>query len=726
MVHFADAGTTYESMKSAYILIYERREKLPIKKVVQKEIIKEGIIIHDLEDNIPIQDIVNKNVYNQEEKDQKVFYNKKSNEYFELIPFYSIEKNCPPKIFIDVFKDNNDFIFENLVYSSEFFNFMEEIIKKISDIKRIANLKDEFIDLLMDAYTKFIFDILAKSFHSTSIKSVSENLCKIVYHSSRAAYKLIDYVLADQLQKFISFMLKCSDRLVRASVSNLIKTAILTCAEIEGEEIFKYEEIKKEEKGSIQIRKYQSRVSTLLNLYINAIGKECAQSWDKFEQFFELLNSLRSNLFIKFYNSRNMIAILIDFYLGKESPINYSKLKRVDMGNRFRQPSFGPLIELVCFLSFHILPAPLENYVVDKSLIMKISKVQEFNYNYIEEEMKCLLNTTFIHSVIEGGFCPSIFADFIKYWSFENEAISKIVAKVLLKRLNISDYHEVDPYLIIMKAFLEINDSLFEVRLEWILGISYFNMSFSDNPNENDKYGLDQINTHESPLFCVISTLYFSKLYDPLLALIYKSTPKYDLYVCYCLKALLNLMLSSQRILEYVFDMPSLNCYYKNYVNWIEIYVKELMDKNSHKKRLYKKENESCTSDIIKLLDQFIQLSPTSKERIIPAYLIGKTKDSKILITDKKEDITLIGKEVTTVIYPSLPISKGNNGIPLNFFQANIKGNESKPEKNEIKKEESKMEEMTECTVPPSSTNEKKEEEKCSILHIIIENICII
>lgn len=78
------------------------------------------------------------------------------------------------------------------------------------------------------------------------------------------------------------------------------------------------------------------------------------------------------------------------------------------------------------------------------------------------------------------------------------------------------------------------------------------------------------------------------------------------------------------------------------------------------------------------------------------------------------------------MIYPSLPTSKGNNGIPLNFFQANIKGNESKPEKNEIKKEESKREEMTECTVPPSSINEIKEEEKCSILHIIIENSCII
>lgn len=86
--------------KSAYMLIYERRQKKPIR------------IVSDDQDGI---------------------YNEETKEYIKHIPYRDVVGNeMPNSIFSRVLEDNTKFSFENDVYSSEFFVFLKQILENVA------------------------------------------------------------------------------------------------------------------------------------------------------------------------------------------------------------------------------------------------------------------------------------------------------------------------------------------------------------------------------------------------------------------------------------------------------------------------------------------------------------------------------------------------------------------------------------------------------------------
>jgi hypothetical protein len=98
-------GSSYG--KSAYMLIYERRVKKPIKIVVPDEQAK-----------------LNPDAY---------FYDEAKKEYIKHIAYKEgVDNETPNQIFTKVLEDNTKFTFENDVYSQEFFNFLKEILQNVA------------------------------------------------------------------------------------------------------------------------------------------------------------------------------------------------------------------------------------------------------------------------------------------------------------------------------------------------------------------------------------------------------------------------------------------------------------------------------------------------------------------------------------------------------------------------------------------------------------------
>ena len=108
-------GYSYENCQNAYLLIYERKKKTPIKIIMdEKETknIKEENIVKIDKDNrkeiIKQYDLsrIGNNI------DEKIFYNKifldtEKNEYYKYIPYYNIPKYAPRKVYYEVMKENN-------------------------------------------------------------------------------------------------------------------------------------------------------------------------------------------------------------------------------------------------------------------------------------------------------------------------------------------------------------------------------------------------------------------------------------------------------------------------------------------------------------------------------------------------------------------------------------------------------------------------------------------
>ena len=74
----------------------------------------------------------------------------------------------------------------------------------------------------------------------------------------------------------------------------------------------------------------------------------------------------------------------------------------------------------------------------------------------------------------------------------DNEKLSKKVSKVFIKVINGSKFDNVRNYLVALKPFLKMNDSLKQQKLEWVLGLSEI-VSRKGYREEKYKYGLELI-----------------------------------------------------------------------------------------------------------------------------------------------------------------------------------------------------------------------------------------
>ena len=158
-------GNENENVQSAYLLIYERIKKTPIKIIINKDNIKESNngnnIISFKEENKKNVDkfydisYSNKNkCVKEEELYNLIFYNEDINEYYSFVPYYNIEKKILKDNFIEVMNKNKK-IFSNKIVLQENSKF-----------------KDDCNDILYSAIHSKDFNIANKNFTLNDKKSL--------------------------------------------------------------------------------------------------------------------------------------------------------------------------------------------------------------------------------------------------------------------------------------------------------------------------------------------------------------------------------------------------------------------------------------------------------------------------------------------------------------------------------------------------------------------------
>jgi hypothetical protein len=106
----------YENCQNAYLLIYERKKKMPIRVLYKKnelgEIDKNNLININKENRSELNKKYDlsrsKNTdITEDELYKKIFFDEEKTEYYKYIPFYNISKYAPTKVYNEIMEENN-------------------------------------------------------------------------------------------------------------------------------------------------------------------------------------------------------------------------------------------------------------------------------------------------------------------------------------------------------------------------------------------------------------------------------------------------------------------------------------------------------------------------------------------------------------------------------------------------------------------------------------------
>ena len=136
--------------QSAYMLVYERKKKKPLKVLVtDAEAQKQDGVVHD----------------------------EANSEYYQLLPYHNLNEVPAGDIYKGVVNNCQSFEFENDIYSHEFFDFVRSIFKNVTE-----KMKDntDICALTAKISKKVIMDVVAKCFHNQCIKQMVEEIKEIL------------------------------------------------------------------------------------------------------------------------------------------------------------------------------------------------------------------------------------------------------------------------------------------------------------------------------------------------------------------------------------------------------------------------------------------------------------------------------------------------------------------------------------------------------------------
>ena len=161
----------YDSIQSAYMLVYERRVKSPIKVLVTEQHSNEDNLISYKEEqekaikkNFDLMYHLGKPTFKEMHAKifQNVFYDNSRNEYYQYIPFFEIERLIPKKFYLEITEDNNQLEKHQNITDENSSNFFENVINLLDEaINKGNDLKEEICDKIVISFINFIFNILS-------------------------------------------------------------------------------------------------------------------------------------------------------------------------------------------------------------------------------------------------------------------------------------------------------------------------------------------------------------------------------------------------------------------------------------------------------------------------------------------------------------------------------------------------------------------------------------
>jgi len=609
-----------ESSRNAYILVYERVVKDPLKLVVQNaddEAYLKRVLEIDkvLSTNPDAVQITTEEIGEGENKRVIQNYN---------VDYYMLKKFVPARVYKKVWDDNHKFMFERHIYHEDFFKFIKDVCTTLKlpempkDVITIIHPEHQLIHpdtaasvhKLVGIISFIIFNMLARARDNNTIGDLAATVRNLMSYVPTSAVAFFDKFVIKDFKSFLELTLACPNKQVRYCVSQIVLHAInVMIAHYKLDmDLTKHKELEStiesatpEEKERWNI---QEVIFKVLNLLITLMPTEVAKNWTKFSQFFEFWRDFASSgepqMFYLY--QKEFIAVLLDFYLEKRSPIPEFSEKKHSMGNKYTEPEFHTLLQTVAIMIRRAKVSTRSGALPYTSLGHQGYPLYDLGGN----DFKCLYYTEFYEKTMREKYDPVAFGVIIQHLSFENEAFSASLAGLILKGLNRASYDDAKPYLEALTYFLNINDYVQNKRIEWILGFPQ--PALTVTRHELDSYGLYGNSSLDDVIINYDTTIH-SDGCTSVINLILQNRKKQENLAIMCLRQILILANTNISVFEYIFSLPPPSYNYAKFTDWILPFIEYYL---AEAKRYYytsypKEETGLETLKIFRLVEDKIE-----------------------------------------------------------------------------------------------------------------------
>ena len=441
--YFSSMGDSYGT--SAYMLFYERK--------VKKDFM---IRVEDAE------------VEAEKAKGVEVQFDEAKKEHFKMLPYgTAAEGEVANDIYKKVAEDNMKFTFESDIYSTEFFEFILQILNSVAETEVDDDTKINGLQI----GSKVGFEILARMFNNPGIDKVSDVLIEILKSRPQITKPFVAALIEDGPNSYIwEVMLECGDKNAQKVLGKVLNYAICQLKMQEKdlalsqetemiETIFTDTDGKEHKQGVAQPKAVCVRFVMQM---IELLPQRAAKSWRKFDHFMDIFYAMMvyspedieldrtkhdesseafkvgTELFFKY----EMIHHLGDFILQENSPYNEVGQIRQQMGGTYGSPNFSAILKLI--------------------IIMVSSKELSAKYPLNENDQTIVSHKDILQKMIEPGEGANAtdFGDVLVNMARDNTKISKKMARSYLKSVNKTGIESLMGALTQIKEFLKIDDSL--------------------------------------------------------------------------------------------------------------------------------------------------------------------------------------------------------------------------------------------------------------------------
>lgn len=218
--------------------------------------------------------------------------------------FSELYQTIPSHIYQAILRDNQSFLFEKNLYSPEFFEFLLEFMKNGKDLMDISKI-----------CIQFKLDLIAHSYHNKTMTGLVNVLKECFKLYPNSGQEFLEFLIKDNMETLTNYLLVCPDKVTRESFASILSISLSFSAEKEFSE--------------------GSSARIIIDNLVSLIPQEITKHAIRFENYWQVFASLTQSKQISLYLlNKKIVSLLIDYYLGTNSPLVKNDEKRETIGNK--------------------------------------------------------------------------------------------------------------------------------------------------------------------------------------------------------------------------------------------------------------------------------------------------------------------------------------------------------------------------------------------------------
>jgi ubiquitin carboxyl-terminal hydrolase 34 len=610
-----------DSIQSAYMLIYERRIKSPLKLIVptpdETNSSNANIVSYKEEETLAIKkeynllQYVGKPQYEEMYKSvySNIFYESSKNEYYIYKPFYNVERLIPKSYYLEIVEDNSQFIKQQNISDEHFMAFFDSVINVLD--QTLESMGDEIKDSDKMVYTfmNFIYNILSHKDKHKLLKTAKDKFMHILELSPHS------------LESVINFYMENYKTLSNCLLNEIPQVMNIHC------ELF-YEILEKAYKADSEMffraLGYNSHEQPVSKIY-----EELIKIFDSIISIFprvpsKLVNRIEPIVTIfknfsrlnprclQYLASKEIIFLFVTFLIGRESPYYHETVIRGDNWDLSRPTpnSYDAIIEII------------NDIYNDKSI--EIS----------EKDRKCLRHPAFLKFIYKNN--PKIFTEFLVNLSHNDEEFTIQSCIEITKYIDDITFYDDSEFFKLVNAIfpiLAIEDDLQVTRFNIIIG---YPQVFVDEPNSRSNmpfFGFNNMSEYTSKVYEMKGLINLRNtccIIKKMLSLKSRDKAPMDIFLL-----IMNECITNHALLKYIRNMVVEEAYYEDFIQWGITLVTHYTNKF---------DNTTYLTMLKGIVEKINKILPdvSNNPDILPGFkgFVGKYLHKDI----KKEEIQLIHK----------------------------------------------------------------------------------